>query len=120
VIAHVVLFTPRVDLTARERGDLVRAFSAALENIPSLRRSRVGRRVTHGRPYEQLMREHYEYAAVLEFDDLEGLEAYLEHPAHQELGELFLSAFSAALIYDFELHDAEGLAELREPADPGA
>ena len=120
MIAHVVLFTPRVDLTARERGDLVRAFAEAVENIPSLRRSRVGRRVVHGRPYEQLMREHYEYAAVLEFDDLEGLQAYLEHPAHQTLGELFLSAFSAALVYDFELRDAEGLADLRLAAEPDA
>ena len=117
MIAHVVLFTPRVDLTARERGDLVRALSEALESIPSLRRSRVGRRVTHGRPYEQLMREHYEYAAVLEFDDLEGLQAYLEHPAHQKLGELFVSAFSAALIYDFELRDAKGFVESRLSAD---
>ncbi len=103
MIAHVVLFTPRANLTARERDDLVRAFTSALEQIPSLRRSRVGRRVTHGRPYEAQMREHFEYAAILEFDDLSGLKAYLEHPAHEQLGQLFFSAFERALIYDYDL-----------------
>jgi hypothetical protein len=110
VTAHIVLFTPRADLTAEERDDLVRAFAVATENIPSLRRSRVGRRVTHGRPYEQLMREHYEYAAVLEFDDVGGLKAYLEHPAHGTLGELFFSSCDAVLVYDFEL--GSGLSDL--------
>ncbi len=108
MIAHIVLFTPRANLTARERDDLVRAFSGALEKIPSLRRSRVGRRVTHGRPYEQLMREHYEYAAILEFDDVTGLKAYLEHPAHEQLGALFFSAFERALIYDYDLGSGPG------------
>ena len=106
MIAHVVLFTPRANLGAGERDALVRAFSLALEAIPAVRRSRVGRRVTHGRPYEALMREHYDYAAVLEFDDVNGLTAYLEHPAHERLGELFVASCDAVLVYDFELKEA--------------
>ena len=107
MIAHIVLFTPRANLSARERDDLVRAFTISLEKIPSLRGSRVGRRVMHGRPYEGQMREHYEYAAILEFDDVSGLKAYLEHPAHEQLGQLFFSALERALIYDYDL--ASGL-----------
>jgi hypothetical protein len=104
-VAHIVLFRPRQDLSADERTALAAAFEEAVRTIPSVRSARVGRRVTHGRPYEQLMRVNYEYAAILEFDDAAGLEAYLEHPAHRQLGERFFTAFEDALMYDFELRE---------------
>jgi len=113
MIAHVVLFRPHGDLSAQERQSLTEAFASALREIPTIRRARVGRRFTHGRGYEQLMRVNYEYAAVLEFDDAAGLLAYLEHPAHQQLGDRFFSVFEEALMYDFELQEGpEGSAAL--------
>ena len=113
MIAHIVLFQPRADLSAAERQGLADAFATALRDIPSIRRVRVGRRHTHGRGYEALMRAHYEYAAILEFDDAAGLQAYLQHPAHEQLGARFFTAFADALMYDFELKDGEeGLAAL--------
>lgn len=118
MIAHIVLFTPRTDLAEAERRGLVDALSAAAREIPSIRRVRVGKRVRHGRPYESLMRANYEYAAVLEFDDVAGLEAYLEHPAHEALGARFFAAFEEALMYDFELEDsADGLSPASKGAD---
>ena len=62
------------------------------------------------RPYELLMRTDYSHAAILEFDDLDGLKAYLEHPAHASLAEQFFSAFEDGLCYDFELGDVRLLA----------
>ncbi len=53
------------------------------------------------------MRVDYTYAAVLEFDDRQGLVAYLEHPVHEQLASQFFRAFDEALMYDFELEDAE-------------
>jgi hypothetical protein len=111
LIAHVVMFRPKPNLSATDRGALVDAFSRALREIPSVRDSRVGRRVTHGRGYEQLMRENYEYLAVLEFDDVAGLKAYLEHPAHEELSQQFYRVFESALMYDYEISE-EGLAAI--------
>jgi hypothetical protein len=105
VIAHVVLFQPRTDLEPDTRDALVAAFERALREIPSIRRARVGRRVTHGRPYEALMQVSYEYAAVLEFDDLAGVKSYLEHPAHERLATEFFKAFEHALMYDFVWSD---------------
>ena len=82
-------------------------------NIPRVRRARVGNRILHGRGYEQLMRVNYQYAAILEFDDAAGLEAYLGHPAHQQLGERFFTMFEDALMYDFDLEEGEeGVARL--------
>jgi hypothetical protein len=113
MITHIVMFRPRGDLTASERQALASALTAALRAIPSIRRAAVGRRVTHGRPYEQLMRADLPYAALLEFDDLAGLQAYLDHPAHDGLAAQFFSSFDEALMYDYELADGEeGIARL--------
>jgi Stress responsive A/B Barrel Domain len=57
------------------------------------------------RPYEALMRSHYSHAAVLEFDDIAGLRAYLDHPAHTQLASRFFESFEEALIYDYELEE---------------
>ena len=114
MLVHVVLFRPHADLSADGRAGLADAFAIALREIPSIRRARIGRRVTHGRQYEQLMHVDYQYAAVLEFDDLAGLNAYLQHPAHDALAARFFAAFEEALMYDFELKDGEeGLRDLR-------
>ena len=59
------------------------------------------------------MRVDYEYAALFDFDDLSGLKAYLEHPAHEALATRFFEVLEEALMYDFELEDGEpGLAKL--------
>jgi len=105
VIIHLVLFKPRTDLSESGRRDLADALTRALLEIPSIRRARVGRRVTHGRPYELLMRVNYEFAAVLEFDDTAGLKTYLEHPAHEALASRFFEAFEEALMYDYDLNE---------------
>lgn len=110
MITHLVLFRPRANLSSAERGDLTNALRIALETIPSIRLARIGRRVTHGRPYEQLMRVDYEFAALLDFEDLAGLKAYLEHPAHEALAAKFFEVFDEALMYDFALD--EGVAAL--------
>jgi Stress responsive A/B Barrel Domain len=110
MIVHIVLFRPRVDLSNEAREALASSFEAALTQIPSIRRARVGRRIAVGRRYEALMAIDYTYAAVLEFDDRAGLMAYLDHPAHEQLASRFFSAFEEALMYDFEL--LEGTAGL--------
>lgn len=113
MLAHVVLFRLRAGLTRDQRDALVEAFTGALRDIPGVRRARVGRRVTHGRTYERLMNEDYEFAALLEFDDLGALTRYLQHPAHDDLGRRFFDSFEAALIYDYEMSEGvSGLAGL--------
>jgi hypothetical protein len=109
VIAHIVLFRPRAKLGPAERASLIEAYETALREIPSIRQARVGTRVTHGRSYEQLMTIDYEYAVVLEFDNVAGLKAYLEHPAHERLGSAFKNAFEHALMYDYEWMEEEPL-----------
>jgi hypothetical protein len=112
MIAHVVLYQPRPDLSAADRGRFHGALAAALREIPSIRRARVGTRVRHGAAYEHVMAADFEFIGVLEFDDVAGLQAYLAHPAHAELGTLFYTSNTAALAYDYDLPDADPLATI--------
>jgi hypothetical protein len=109
MVTHVVLFRPKAQLSAQSRQQLVEAFTRAVREIPQIQRANIGRRVTHGRPYEQLMRTDYPYAAVLEFEDLDRLKGYLAHPAHDALGSAFFECCDETLIYDFEIGDVESI-----------
>jgi hypothetical protein len=103
VVVHVVLFRPKSDLSDRDRKELFDALNAAATEIPSVRRFHVGARVTHGAAYERLAAQDFPFAAIVEFDDLAGLQAYLQHPRHEKLGSLFYALQDAALAYDYEL-----------------
>jgi len=111
VIAHIVLFEPRAELDEDERGKFLEKIATAAREIASIRRFRVGRRLTHGLPgYEQAMTARFGYAAVVEFDDVEGLAEYLRHPAHAALGDYFTTAAERALAYDFDIRDVNKLS----------
>jgi hypothetical protein len=113
MIAHVILFSPRADLPAAARRQLLEALAATSAGIPSIRRFRVGRRIKHGLPgYEQMMRDDYEFAAIIEFDDVEGLKTYLAHPLHAVIGGHFTESASRSLAYDYALDDATDAARL--------
>ncbi|MET1083076.1 MAG: Dabb family protein [Burkholderiales bacterium] len=106
MIAHVVLFKPKHELTTAQRQAVIDDLKAAAAGIPTVRSLRVGKRLRHGLPgYEQLMREDFEYLVVIEFDDADGLKAYLAHPKHEAIGAHFMQAAAAALAYDYELED---------------
>jgi hypothetical protein len=113
VIVHVVLFRPRATLSQHTRESLATALATAVREIPTIRRARVGRRIRRGYGYEKMMRVDHQFVAILEFDDDRGLEAYLEHSAHERLAECFFSASEEALMYDYEVNDGpEGIAVL--------
>jgi hypothetical protein len=110
VIWHLVLMKPKPNLPDAERIAFADAFERAVHAIPAVRDVRIGRRVTHGAGYEASMPDAADYFALVAFDDLEGLQAYLRHPAHEEVSKKFGETLSSALVYDFEL---TGLEEAR-------
>src|SRR5262245_42058049 len=103
MVCHVVLFRPKSDLTSSERDGMMTSLAAAASDIPSVRRFRIGKRIAHAAQYEQFMRDDFPYFALVEFDDLAGLQAYLRHPKHGQLGVLFYRLQDAALAYDYEV-----------------
>lgn len=110
MLLHVVLIKPRDDLSAADRAGFVAAFEHAVRTIPTVRGVRVGRRVRHGAGYEASAPDA-DHAAIIEFDDLHGLQAYLRHPAHEELGARFGQSLSSALVFDFEVGGLEKLKD---------
>jgi hypothetical protein len=117
MVWHLVLLKPRADLPAAARRRFADAFRQAVTAIPSVRGVRFGRRTTHGAGYEMHAPDTAAFAAIVEFDDLAGLRAYLTHPAHEDLGVLFGQSLSGALVYDFEMlaADAADLPTALEP-----
>lgn len=109
MIAHLVLFRLRAGLSAVERADLIQAFDAGLRTIPSVRRARVGRRVLHGAGYEPAASD-FPYVAELAFDDVEGLQAYLRHAAHEGPAQRFFALTEATMVFDYEMVEGEAVA----------
>ncbi len=112
MVSHVVLMKPRAELTADARRALIAAFETAARTIPAGRNVRIGRRVVHGAGYEQGQPDLADYIVIIDFDDIEGLRAYLAHPAHEPLGRLFNHSLGAAAVYDYEVFGLEKMAEL--------
>jgi Stress responsive A/B Barrel Domain len=110
MVTHVVLMKPRADLSASDRRELIAAFERATRDIPSVVAVRVGRRVKHGAGYEAAAPDSADYLAAIDFDDLAGLQAYLRHPAHVELGVRFATSLSSAMVFDFEIGSARDMA----------
>jgi hypothetical protein len=111
---HLVLFRLRRDLSPSDREAFVLAFEAALRDIPAIRSARVGRRVTFGAGYETEA-PNLELAAVIDFEGIDDLQAYLRHPAHQELGARFNASVEQRFVFDYEMKaGAGGARELLE------
>jgi heme-degrading monooxygenase HmoA len=117
MMTHLVLLSPRADLSPAERSALIAAFRRAVAEIPTVRGFHVGARVLHGAGYETPAQDGAGYLVAIEFDDLAGLQAYLRHPAHEELGRQFARSVTTAAVYDFESSDLDWLAG--RPADEG-
>jgi hypothetical protein len=114
MVAHVVMLRPQSTLSAGDREALLDAMRHAFSNIAEIRRVRIGRRVVLGRAYDAMMPQHFEYAAILEFDTEDALRSYLDHPAHVDLGRRFFQSAEAALVYDFVTVDPERVRDLLE------
>jgi hypothetical protein len=112
MVIHVVLYRPKPNLEKSARSALMEAVSSARDEIPQIRRFVVGKRLTEGPQYQLGNFPDLPYAAVVEFTDREGLEAYLAHPGHQQLGRLFNNTVEAGFVYDYEMVDASAVAAL--------
>lgn len=107
MIVHVVLFTPRSDLREDEVNQLSTTLDLALREIPSVRRYLVGRRFRTGAAYDAAAPQDFHYLVTAEFDDADGLAAYVRHPRHEALGQLFYQTSALALASDFQVVDRE-------------
>lgn len=101
MIAHVVLFEPKTSTTVADRDAFLDLMRVAVSEIETVRRSFIGLRQTIGVGYESKVGDTtYSYASVVEFDDVNGLKSYLDHPLHVKIGQLFWQHCERTLIID--------------------
>jgi hypothetical protein len=119
VTAHIVLFQPKANATDADRAAFSTMFSRACREISSVRRAIVGKAASIDAGYSRSFGDgQYEFAAVLEFEDRDGLVAYLQHPMHRELGRLFWAVCERTAIVEVDLWDARtaDLTDVLKPA----
>ena len=104
-VVHVVLFRPRPDVGAEEQDGLLEAMRVAAREIPTVRGFRIGQHLDDAPQYRLSGFPSFPWVALVEFDDADGLRAYLAHPLHVELGARFNAAAADALIYDYAIED---------------
>lgn len=103
MIAHVVLFEPKATITEADRATFLDAMKTAFREIPAVKRSLVAKRQLIGAGYEaKLGDQTYSYVSVVEFEGVQELKDYLDHPLHQRLGQLFWQYCDRTLIVDAE------------------
>lgn len=103
MIAHVVLFEPKSSTTMSERDAFIELLRVTFSDIDTVRRSFIGLRQKIGISYEVKIGDTaYSYASVVEFDDIDGLKVYLEHPLHVKVGQLFWQHCERTMIVDVD------------------
>jgi Stress responsive A/B Barrel Domain len=108
MIAHIVLFTPKVGLTRASIMAFATSMHECFVSCPTIARAAVGPSIVIDPGYRRSMGEStYGYAAVLEFDDKTGLVEYLRHPAHEALGRLFWEHCERTVVTEVETADAK-------------
>ena len=111
MIAHVVLFTPKSDLSEADSRSFAQSIVEVFRQIPVIERAIVGRAVYVKAGYQRNFGDKtYEFAAVVEFKDAAALLEYLNHPLHKELGALFWRHCESTVIVDIESADATSSA----------
>ena len=107
MVAHIVLFNPKSELTAEQRQSFAQSVRDSVRRIGRIQRAMIGRAVAVAPQYDRTFGDKtYEYAAVLEFERAEDLLDYLNHPVHRELGRLFWENCGSAVVMEAELADA--------------
>lgn len=81
----------RAEQAARIKGGL----ESLLAVIPELRSAEVGVTVAPG--------DDFDVVLISDFDSLDGLQVYQEHPAHREVAGFIRSVVSARAAVDFEV-----------------
>jgi hypothetical protein len=108
VTAHIVLFQPKATVNEADRASFAGSLQRACREISSVRRAVVGRAADVDAGYARSFGDGgFEFAAVFEFDDRDGLVEYLQHPIHKELGRLFWLVCERTAIVEVDLTDAK-------------
>lgn len=98
-IRHVVawkLAAEDAETRAAHAGEVARRLTALVGVVPSIRALSAG-------PNAAYADVNADVAVVIDFDDVQGLDDYQTHPAHQETAAYVRSVVSGRMAVDFEV-----------------
>ena len=108
MISHIVLFNPKEDLSESSVRLFAQALHRTMGSVPTIVRATVGHRIAQDAGEARVFGDvTYKYAAVIEFEDRDGLATYLAHPLHRELGRLFWESCASTIVTEVETVDAK-------------
>lgn len=106
MIAHIVLFNLKPSILKAEMRSFIRELERLLRAIPSVQRATIGRSIQVDAGYPRAFGDRaFNFVAVLEFADTDGLVSYLRHPLHGEVGRKFWEYCDAASIVESRMAD---------------
>lgn len=98
-IRHVVawkLTAEDPDTRAAQAAEVARRLTGLVGVVPSIRSLSAG-------PNAAYAHQNVDVAVVIDFDDVQGLDDYQTHPAHQEVAAYIRSVVGDRMAVDFEL-----------------
>jgi heme-degrading monooxygenase HmoA len=109
-LQHIVLFSYPEELSDEDATEMRRQVQEWPSAIPGFRALRFGRDLTDART------RGYQYLLYTEFDDVDALHAYQQHPVHQEFLAWVTAHECTPLAFDYHLDD-ETVFPLTTPHD---
>jgi hypothetical protein len=102
---HIVIFEPKHESSRAELESLLVALKEICPDVSGLSSARIGRRAKLDVAYEENGRWTNLFIGMFEFESRSSLMAYLKHPLHERLGELFWKVCESTTIVDVEMQD---------------
>jgi hypothetical protein len=96
MIRHIAVFTFRPEFTKQQRTDWMTLLRELPQHIPEIRSMSVGENIGSS-PHS------YEIGLVCDFDDLDALDRYSRHPAHQKVLDISGPEKTNLAVVDFVL-----------------
>ena len=96
VLKHIVLYKFKDSLTQEQVDEVIKTFNALPSKIPSILGSAAGTNVSKEGKSEGLT-----HSFVLTFKNMEDLDAYIAHPAHQAYVDIVKTRREKVVVFDY-------------------
>ena len=103
-LVHSVIFQLKIEAPTNEADAMIADTQRLLAKIPSVREIRAGKPAEKATP---VAIKDYQVGLLVLFDDVEGLQGYLDHPLHKEYVSNHEKNLEKVTVYDFMSKEPE-------------
>ncbi len=93
MVTHIVLIKPKADTTAEQIQTILEQAKDLQQIIPGIVDAKVGKN-------QAGHQEGYSYGLIMQFENMEQLQAYMPHPAHQVVGKEIMRLCDSIIEFD--------------------